>query len=168
MTQKLGGLVIVLFLGSPAWAQDQTSQQLLQEVRKLREAIENMVSTSARVQIVFGRLQLQEQRTASAVTRADAARATLARLTREHAEMEGRQADLQERLGDSRLGTDERRAIEAELSAMKQGTASLELQRQQAAVDEAQAAGELNAEQVRWSGLNDQLEQLERLLAKKP
>jgi hypothetical protein len=60
-------LVCALLATPPA--QESTSAQLLQEVRRLREAIETMVSTGARVQIVFGRLQLQEQRTAGAAAR---------------------------------------------------------------------------------------------------
>jgi chromosome segregation ATPase len=166
MIRFLGSIGLVLLVGSPAWAQDRNSEQLLQEVRRLREAIESMVSTSARVQIVFGRLQLQEQRTATAVARADSARATLARLSREQAAMEGHQQALEERLG--RASGDDRRQVEAELADVKRVLASLELQRQQAVTDQAQATSELNAEQIRWSGLNEQLEQLERLLAKKP
>ena len=55
-------LAITLLSASSTGAQD-TSTQLLQEVRRLREAIETMVSTGARVQIVFGRLQLPVIRT---------------------------------------------------------------------------------------------------------
>ena len=46
-----------------------TPAELLTEVRLLRRAIEALAGTNARVQIVFGRLQLQEQRTAAAVKR---------------------------------------------------------------------------------------------------
>src|SRR5688500_10486073 len=89
-------------------AQD-VNAQLLQEVRRLREAIETMVSTGARVQIVFGRLQLQEQRTAAAVRRLDQLRETLARVTQQVADFARQGQDLDERLRDAR-GTPEERA----------------------------------------------------------
>ena len=168
MTRGLSWVGLVLVLASPAAAQETTNQQLLQEVRKLREAIETMVSTTARVQIVFGRLQLQEQRTATAMTRADAARARATSLSREQATMETNQQDIETRLATGNLPPEQQRSFEAELVGMRRLVASLEAKRQQAVSDEAQAMSELNAEQLRWSGLNEQLEQLERALSKKP
>lgn len=147
-------------------AQD-TNAQLLQEVRQLREAIEMMVSTGARVQIVFGRLQLQEQRTATAARRLDDLRDTRARVTREAAEGAARFQELEEHVHEARGGPEER-SIEAMLQQMKRVSAMQETERQRILTEESVAAGVLATEQARWAELNQQLEDLERVLAKRP
>jgi predicted nucleic acid-binding Zn-ribbon protein len=144
------------------------SAQLLQEVRRLREAIELMVSTGARVQIVFGRLQLQEQRTASAARRLDDLHATLARITQESVDMTVRVQELEERMRDSRVSAEDRGNLEQELQAMKRVAAQHESERQRLQNEESMAAAGLASEQARWADLNQQLEELERALAKRP
>ena len=143
------------------------SAQLLQEVRRLREAIELMVSTGARVQIVFGRLQLQEQRTTSAARRLDDMRAALARVTQENVDSAIRVQELEERMRDSRVGAEDRGNLEQELQAMKRAAARAESERQRLQNEESMAAAELASEQARWADLNQQLEELERALAKR-
>jgi hypothetical protein len=51
--------------------------QLLTEVRGLRAAMEQMASAGPRVQLVLGRLQLQEQRVNTLVRRQESVRSTL-------------------------------------------------------------------------------------------
>ena len=72
---RWAGLVAALILagfgiGVAAQQAAPLQTELLTEVRLLRQSIEALAGTNARVQIVFGRLQLQEQRTATAATRA--------------------------------------------------------------------------------------------------
>jgi hypothetical protein len=153
-------------LASPP-AQDSTSTQLLQEVRLLREAIETMVSTGARVQIVFGRLQLQEQRTATAARRLDELRETLARTAREAAEPAARLQEIEEHLRDSALPADQRKALEYEVTQMKRMMAQVEVERQRLQTEETNATNALAVEQGRWLELNQQLEELERALSKR-
>ena len=157
--------LVCALLGSPA--QD-SSNQLLQEVRRLREAIEMMVSTSARVQIVFGRLQLQEQRTATAARRLDDLREAVARVTREASASLARVQDLEEKLRDNGMPVEERKNLEFEVIAMKRVAAQVETERQRLQNEETQAAGALASEQGRWLELNQQLEELERVLSKRP
>ena len=151
---------------SAAPAANDASAQLLQEVRRLREAIELMVSTNARVQIVFGRLQLQEQRTASAARRLDDLRETLARATREAAKFAANMQDIEERTRDTRISADDRANLEQELQQMKRAGNQGEIERQRLQTEESLAAGALANEQTRWTELNQQLEELERALAK--
>jgi predicted nucleic acid-binding Zn-ribbon protein len=158
-------LACVLLASQPA--QDSTSTQLLQEVRRLREAIETMVSTGARVQIVFGRLQLQEQRTATAARRLDELREQVSRATNETTAMSARLAEIEERLRDFRGTPEERSNFEGEIQHMKRASAQMESDRQRLQVEEAQAASLLATEQGRWTELNQQLEELERTLAKR-
>jgi chromosome segregation ATPase len=157
--------LVFALLGS---TEQDASNQLLQEVRRLREAIEMMVSTSARVQIVFGRLQLQEQRTATAARRLDDLRETLARATQEASQIIAMVQTLDERLRDAGLSPEVRTNIEAEISHIKSRAARAETERQRLQNEETQAAGALASEQGRWLELNQQLEELERVLSKRP
>lgn len=158
-------LALALLTSPPA--QDSTSTQLLDEVRRLRVAIETMVSTSARVQIVFGRLQLQEQRTATAARRLDDLREQLARVTAESARMNGGIADLEESFRSGRGTPEERENWENEIKGLKRVAAQQETERQRLQTEEGMAANALAAEQGRWVELNQQLEELERTLARR-
>ena len=157
--------LVCAMLASPP-EQDSTSAQLLDEVRRLRFAIETMVSTSARVQIVFGRLQLQEQRTSSAARRLDELRERLSNMTQESSAMAGRVQDIEERLRDMRV-PEERANFENEMLHLKRAATQMEVERVRLQNEESQAAGALAAEQGRWTELNQQLEELERTLAKR-
>lgn len=157
--------LVFALLGS---TEQDSSNQLLQEVRRLREAIETMVSTGARVQIVFGRLQLQEQRTATAARRYDDLRSSTGRLA---IEMTGNASDLrrlEEALADTRTSPDKRQELEDHVKHFKRRLEEMEAERQRLQTEESMAATVLSAEQGRWADLNQQLEDLERVLAKRP
>jgi chromosome segregation ATPase len=159
-------LAITMVSALPPSAQD-TSTQLLQEVRRLREAIETMVSTGARVQIVFGRLQLQEQRTSTAARRLEELRQSLARTTREAAELSTRAAELDERLRNFRGKPEAVENIEAEITQLKRVSTQMEAERARLQNEEAAAAAALAAEQSRWIELNQQLDELDRSLGRR-
>src|SRR5688572_6715334 len=61
---------------------------LLTEVRALRSAIEQMASSSARVQLAMGRLQIQEQRVTTLSRQLSDVRASLSTTERERNELE--------------------------------------------------------------------------------
>jgi chromosome segregation ATPase len=140
---------------------------LLEEVRRLRVAIETMVSTGARVQIVFGRLQLQEQRTASAARRLDELRDRLSNTTAESGKMAGMVQEIEERLRDSSIAAETRKQLDGELGAVRRVVAQMEVERQRLQTEEGNAAIALATEQGRWADLNQQLEELERTLARR-
>ena len=158
-------LALALLTSPPA--QDSTSTQLLEEVRRLRVAIETMVSTGARVQIVFGRLQLQEQRTASAARRLDELRDRLSNTTAESGKMAGMVQEIEERLRDSSIAAETRKQLDGELGAVRRVVAQMEVERQRLQTEEGNAAIALATEQGRWADLNQQLEELERTLARR-
>jgi chromosome segregation ATPase len=158
--------LVCALLASPP-EQDTTSAQLLDEVRRLRVAIETMVSTGARVQIVFGRLQLQEQRTASAARRLDDMRERLANMVREAGAMTDQVQNIEERLRDGRGTPEERTNLENELMHTKRAMMQFETERARLQTEESLAANALATEQGRWTELNQQLEELERTLAKR-
>ena len=151
----------------PAQQTASAQTELLTEVRLLRQAIESLAGTNARVQIVFGRLTLQEQRTASAAKRLEDARATLTRITREIADLSDHAKDLESIQNDSRRKPEELEQARMEGVMVDRELGRKEVERARLAGDEVEAATALNQEQGRWSDLNRQLEELERALAKR-
>ena len=147
----------------PAQQTVSTQTELLTEVRLLRQAIQSMVSANARVQIVFGRLTLQEQRTATAAKRLDETKAALRKVTQELAALSD-QAERMARMEGRKPEDAEQAAKEGGM--MKRLVQQMEAERVRLVTEEGDAANELNQEQARWSELNRQLEDLERALAK--
>jgi chromosome segregation ATPase len=157
-----GGFALATVRGEQAAPQDTSA--LLDEVRLLRQAIEALAGTGARVQIVFGRLQLQEQRTTSAVRRLDDARSALATITAKIADIADRVKTIEDDAGRGTRAVPEERAFEIELRELKREWARREEERIRLATQESDAAGQLAQEQGRWTDLNRQLEELERAL----
>ena len=75
---------------------------LLQEVRGLRVAMEQMTSAGARVQLALGRLQLQESRLTAANARLIEVRSQLASAQRQAAETQEQAAELEAMLAGQR------------------------------------------------------------------
>jgi len=175
MARRTGVTILIGFVlvGSifiarlPAQQQTSTQTELLAEVRLLRQAIESLTGVNARVQIVFGRLQLQEQRTSNASQRYDLAREAAARIAREIALQNDQLKELENAINDGRRKPEEIEQLRAESRSTTRGIERMEQERVQLAANETDAANVLNQEQGRWSDLNRQLEELERLLVKR-
>lgn len=142
--------------------------ELLTEVRLLRQTMESLMGTNTRVQIVFGRLQLQDQRTATAERRLDEARSNLAAVANRASELNDRVGELETALANSGRKPEEFEALRQELGAVRSELGRIETERVRVQGAEAEAAAAFNAEQARWTDLNQQLEQLERTLTPKP
>jgi chromosome segregation ATPase len=151
----------------PAQQQASTQTELLTEVRLLRQAIESLTGINARVQIVFGRLQLQEQRTSGAAQRLEQARITSARIADEIGGMNDHLKDLEAAINDGRRKPEELEQVRAESVMVTHSLERLEQERLRAIANETDASNALNQEQGRWSDLNRQLDELERLLVKR-
>ncbi len=150
----------------PAQQTASTQTELLTEVRLLRQAIEALAGTNARVQIVFGRLTLQEQRVSNAAKRLDDARAALTKMTQEIDGMTEHSRLMENVLNDGRRKPEELEQARVDAPIIKRRLERMEIDRARLAGDEAEAASALNQEQGRWSDLNRQLEELERVLVK--
>lgn len=164
--------VIAVSAAAAATASDQSPAQesgaLLNEVRLLRQAIEQLAGHGTRVQIAFGRLQLQEQRTATAARRLDDIRANLTRLTYQTMEVAERLKDF-EGLATTGNRTPEEEADLREMQKMMtRELRRVEAERARLTAEDIEAASVLATEQGRWSDLNRQLEELERSLAPRP
>ena len=153
---------------APLPAQQAASMQteLLAEVRLLRQAIQAMAGSNARVQIVFGRLTLQEQRTANAARRLDEARLALAKVDQQINDLTDQAGRVEDAVNDTRRKPEEIEQIRVEAAWTKRQLERVGIERQRLAAEEAEAAAALNQEQGRWSDLNRQLEELERVLAR--
>ena len=166
-------LIVCLFAlaiaaAAPASAQCSTDPNwLITEVRALRHAVEALATTGLRIQIVFGRLQLQEQRTNTAAQRLDSVRETLNDIS----QTLGARTEELKQLEETARSTRDAQHQESAMSLARETKlyiSRLEAERARVAVEESDAAGRLAFEQVRWSELNGILDELERTLVKRP
>jgi chromosome segregation ATPase len=151
----------------PAQQQASTQTELLAEVRLLRQAIESLTGVNARVQIVFGRLQLQEQRTSTAAKRLEEVRLSSTRAAAAVAETSDHLKELEQTINDARRKPEEIEQLKAESAMMTRQLERMDQDRLRLVADETDAANALNQEQGRWSDLNRQLDELERALIKR-
>ena len=163
-------LIAALFLSfassSIASAQQSDSAELLREVRLLRQTIETITATNIRVQIVFGRLQMQEQRTVTATQRLDAARQQLTSIVEQISNLDA-EAKLQAEAAETPRDAEHREMLLQMKRESERYRGSLEAQRMRAAAEEAEAANCLALEQGQWAELNQRLEELERSLVRR-
>jgi len=155
-------VLFVLATAPIASAQQTGIAELLSEVRLLRQTIETITATNIRAQIAFGRLQLQEQRTADATTRLDAARRRLTEIVEEIANFDAAAKEQEE--AETARHTEERAMLASMRRESERYRTILEVQRARAVAEEAEAANCLALEQAQWSDLNQRLEELERSL----
>lgn len=151
----------------PAMAQAESPQltELLTEVRLLRHAVETVASVSVRVQIVFGRLQFQEQRVNTTQRRLDAIREQLTAVSNSLAEFNAALRQLEE--SDPAGNQKKQEELIVMIRETRAEIAKLETQRSGVIAEEADAASRLAQEQAQWSDLNRALEELERSLLPK-
>ena len=184
MTRTTGAMAAVLLLLALTVARAQTPgaadvssrdimPALLQEVRGLRAAIEQMTASNSRVQLALGRLQLQEQRLSTANSRLAEIRNQLGTAQRGAAEMQERTTTLESMVsGQSEMPRAEgqttaeqvRRQITAEMQIAQRQLIAAQAEVQRLTTQENTLAGEVSAEEARWADLNRQLEDLERSL----
>jgi hypothetical protein len=144
---------------------------LLEEVRGLRAAMEQMASTGARVQLGLGRLQMQEQRLNNAMKRLEDTRTRLTQLQRGAAEQQEQLAMLEISLkeegarqpaGQSHEGPTMERQMDAMLKQLRMQSDLNAGEITSLMGEESALASEVAAEQARWNDLNARLEELER------
>ena len=146
---------------------------LLQEVRGLRAAIEQMTASSSRVQLALGRLQMQEQRLSAANSRLAGVRNQLASVQRRAADLQERAATLESMVsGQTEMPKPEgqttaeqvRRQITMEMQVAQREATAANADVQRLTIQENALASEVSAEEARWTDLNRQLEDLDRAL----
>ena len=142
---------------------------LLEEVRGLRAALEQMTSAGPRVQLALGRLQLQEQRLNAAVRRLDEAQLRVAEAQRKQADVQQQVVSLDLVLKEGIRGRSIAEAppveeIEQMLAGRRRELAQVSTELQRLTAEESISATEVTNEQARWTEFNQRLEDLERAL----
>jgi chromosome segregation ATPase len=151
--------------GQTAAPNQETLAALLVEVRGLRAAMEQMAAAGPRVQLTFGRLQMQEQRVNTLIRRADELRAKVAETQGALGNARGKLEQLQRAL-ERNANLDERNALETMIPELKRQIALTTNELQRLQTEEADASSQVLAEQARWTDINQRLEELERALAR--
>jgi chromosome segregation ATPase len=141
---------------------------LLDEVRGLRAALEQMSSAGARVQLALGRLQLQEARLNASGRRLDEVRQRLAEALKHQAEVQqqvaGIERELKEQTVRGRGDGPTPEQLEDMRSHHRQRLAMFTADVQRLTAEEATIATDVANEQGRWIEFNQRLEDLERAL----
>lgn len=142
---------------------------LLEEVRGLRAALEQMGSAGPRVQLALGRLQLQEQRLNAAIKRLDETHSRVAEVQRKHADIQAQIASLDLVLKEGSRGRSNAEAppveeIEQILAMRRRELSQTATELQRLMTEESSLANEVTSEQGRWTEFNQRLEDLERAL----
>lgn len=157
---------------APAASRDDVLNALLLEVRGLRGALEQMASAGPRVQLFASRLQLQETRINNMIRRLDTVRDRIAEAQQELTRLQTEEKQLQAALEDHKRPADPNSAEEQNMATLLIGgvrakitNATANLNRSVA--EESQLMSDLTAEQGRWTAINQQLDELERALAKR-
>jgi hypothetical protein len=149
------------------YAQSQTSSgtdvlpALLQEVKGLRAAMEQMATSNAHAQLLVGRLQLQENRMNSMIRRLDTVRDERAKAQATYDQINGSLKMLNAGQAPSEMPESEREHL---LGGLKTEVASAKSAVDRWTAEEAQLTSDLNAEQGRWVDINQRLDELERSL----
>jgi hypothetical protein len=141
---------------------------LLTEVRGLRAAMEQMAAAGPRVQLLLGRVQLQEQRIANQVRRLDATRASLAPAQREVDEAARHMKDLQQAPSSPCDPSSPCEAArEWELKETRRVLTLKQTELQRLTAEEAFLVQDIATEQARWTDFNQRLEELDRTLTRR-
>lgn len=166
------GSIIVLALAvatlqAPADAAQQpaaATEALVQEVRALREAVEQVLSASIRVQLLMGRLQLQEARIQALARQNAEIDSQLAGLTSERQSIAFQRKMLQSGLAGM-TNSQEQDELKQHLAMLVDRLEHLDTRQATLQVEQANVQQLLAGEQSRWGDFNARLEELERLLA---
>ncbi|HET7697549.1 MAG TPA: hypothetical protein VFK57_17665 [Vicinamibacterales bacterium] len=153
-------------------AREDVLPALLAEVRGLRAAMEQMASAGPRVQLFASRLQLQETRISNMIRRLDTVRDRIGEAQQELTRLQSEQKQLEAALLEEKRSASTGAREEADMATLliggvkgKIATAAATLNRYIA--EESQLMGDLTTEQGRWNAINQQLDELERALARR-
>lgn len=170
-TALFTGILVVVGVGTwlvPARAQSARSDDvlpaLLQEVKGLRAAMEQMATSNAHAQLLVGRLQLQESRMNGMIRRLDTVRDERAKA---QAGYEQISASLKMLEGNRSPNDPPQEERDQMLAMFKKQIETVKASVDRWAAEETQLTADLGAEQARWIDINQRLDELERSLTKR-
>lgn len=157
---------------SAAPAREDVLPALLTEVRGLRAAMEQMASAGPRVQLFASRLQLQETRINNMIRRLETVRDSLAEAQRQYTNALNRKKQVEAAIEEHRRNPTPGAIEELKHAEFMIREATDEIAGRKSALDrytaeETQLVTDLTTEQARWTTINQQLDELEKSLAKR-
>jgi len=167
MTALLGSLALALALaGQDPAHQPETlmPQAIVEELRLLREAVEQVLSTSVRVQLLMGRLQLQEARIQALVRQGAEIDSQLAGMEAERQSL-ANQRRMLEKVPEHSTDPTERDFAVQQLAWLADRLKQIDSRHNSLLAEQASVQQLVGTEQTRWGDFNSRLEELERLLA---
>jgi chromosome segregation ATPase len=136
---------------------------LLQEVKGLRAAMEQMATSNAHAQLLVGRLQLQESRMNSMIRRLDTVRDERAKAQATYDQIQGSLQMLERDQTPNEMPQNDRDNV---LGGLKHEVETAKSAVDRWASEESQLTADLTTEQGRWVDINQRLDELERSLKK--
>jgi len=157
-------VVETALVAQPISSDSQMTQPMLTEIRELRQDLRNIAATIQRVQIVMYRLQAQANLVDKAAQRLEQARSECKQAQAQQKMVASQIEKAEARKRNSQNASDEK--ITEQLNANLQ--ASLEMwaaQAQQCQPEEMDAETQFQGEQAKMNELQNQLDQLDQVLA---
>ena len=142
----------------------QESSALLTEIRLMRRSIDALAANQIRVQLLLGRLQMQQVPTARAAAMLQLTRSQLASFHARYEDMQDRVSQLEAMANDAGRTAEDVQNLQREAGRVKGEAARLENQRSSLLAAEAEATRQHAEEQTRLDTLNAKLEEIERTL----
>jgi septal ring factor EnvC (AmiA/AmiB activator) len=158
------GLCVLVFAavaaGQGSTRQDGSMEALVNEIRALRADLNRVAGANIRAQLLFGRLQLQEQRTITLSRQLDTIQEQLTKTTAQRAELEDRLKELEES-PPTQIPLEERQGMER---SVRRELTSLQAREQQLRQQQSSLSAAVADEQARWTDFSSRLDELERAL----
>lgn len=168
MTGFLSSLAVALVVAGQAPAPQPdvalNSAAIVQELRALREAVEGVLATNVRVQLLMGRLQLQEARIQALVRQSTEIDAQIAGMGAERQALTHQQRAM-EGASNEIADPEEREFAKQQLATLTERLKQLDARHGSLLADQASVQQLVVTEQNRWGEFNQRLEELERMLA---
>ena len=139
---------------------------LLEEVKGLRAAMEQMASAGPRIQLFTSRLQLQEARINNMIRRLDGVRDSREGAERELANIQEQQRQAEDALTNG-TGPVSREELTQVIAHAKREVADRKAAVVRFTAEENQLTADIATEQARWTDINARLDELERALEKR-
>lgn len=141
----------------------QTLQELLKEVRQLRQDLRTIATTSQRAQILLSREQVEQASVASAQKELDAANSRLSEFQRREREFQEQiQAFTDEDNEDRTPNASARQRLEAMIQRFKTNLEQQNVDEQNALTIQMQAKEKLQIEQGKLDALQSELDRLDK------
>src|SRR6266851_8743849 len=157
-------LISMSAFGQSGSNDSQTLQALLAEVRQLRHDLQTTTVAAQRAQILVYRAQAQESVVRRTQERVDDTRSRLAQIQSEQRSHASSIKQVEEKRGQSETTTAEQKELEGVLAQLKARFDSDASKEQETQARLVESEEQLRLEQAKLSGLQDQLDRLEKQL----